>query len=427
MIKKILFVNFLFILCLLPLKAQTVKADKTELRRQTFEKVWNTVNEKHFDPNFGGVDWQKMREVYQPKAAAAKSDAEFYTVLRQMLGELKLSHFGIIPPAVEMNTSKSGEGYIGIGLKMLDNQAVISEIKPASTAEKSGLKTGFVIEKLDGKTTAEILAPLEKLLSAQSMHEAQKRLYRERVLLSYINGDAGTKAKVEILDGENNLQTFDVTRVENKSEMSQAFGNFPPQEVIFDAKILDGNIGYIRFNMWIVPQMPKIREAIRSMKDTNGIIIDLRGNPGGIGGMAPGIAGLLVKERVSLGSMKSRDSEMKFIVYPQANIYEGKIVILTDYGSASTSEIFAAGMQEIGRAKVVGEKSAGAVLPSVFEKLPDGATFQYVISDYKSPKNVLLEGRGVIPDVEVKQTRQALLEGRDLQLEEAVKIITNKK
>ena len=424
MTKKIIIFNLLFILCFLPLKAQTTKTANAKIRLQTFEKVWNTVNEKHFDPTFGGVDWQKMREIYQPKSTAAKSDAEFYAVLRQMLGELKLSHFGIIPPAVEMNTSKSGEGFIGIGLKMIDNQAIISDVKTDSPAGKSGLKTGFAIEKLDGKTIPEILAPLEKYLSAQSMHEAQKKIYRERVLASYINGDAGTKARVEISDGKNQMQIFNVARIENKSEMSPAFGNFPPQEVVFETKKLDGNIGYIHFNMWIVPQMPKIREAIRSMKDTKGIIIDLRGNPGGIGGMASGVAGLLVNERLSLGSMKSRDSEMKFIIYPQANIYDGKIVILTDYGSASTSEIFAAGMQEIGRAKVVGERSAGAVLPSVFEKLPDGATFQYVISDYKSPKNILLEGRGVIPDVEVKQTRQALLEGRDLQLEEAVKIIT---
>lgn len=423
MIKKLFIFNLIFIFSLLTLKAQATKTGETELRRQTFDKVWNTVNKKHFDPTFGGVDWQKMREIYQPKAAAAKSDAEFYSVLRQMLGELKLSHFGIIPPTVEIDTAKSGEGFIGIGLKMIDNQAVISEIKTASPAEKSGLKTGFTIEKLDGKTTAEILAPLEKFLSARTMPEAQKMLYRERTLLSVINGDDGTKAKIEVLNAKNQTQIFDVARVERKGEMSQALGNFPPQEVIFDSKILDGSIGYIRFNMWIVPQMPKIREAIRLMKDTNGIIIDLRGNPGGIGGMAPGVAGLLVKERLSLGSMKNRDSEIKFIVYPQANVYDGKIVILTDYGSASTSEIFAAGMQEIERAKVVGERSAGAVLPSVFEKLPNGATFQYVISDYKSPKNILLEGRGVIPDVEVKQTRQALLEGRDLQLEEAVKII----
>ncbi len=94
---------------------------------------------------------------------------------------------------------------------------------------------------------------------------------------------------------------------------------------------------------------------------------------------------------------------------------------------ASTSEIFAAGLQEIGRAKVVGETSAGAVLPSIFDTLPTGAIFQYVISDYKSPKNVLLENRGVIPDTEIKLTRASLLDGRDLQLEEAIKQITKEK
>ncbi len=88
-----------------------------------------------------------------------------------------------------------------------------------------------------------------------------------------------------------------------------------------------------------------------------------------------------------------------------------------------TSEVFAAGMQETGRAVVVGERSAGMILLSVFEKLPTGALFQYAISDYKSPKSILIEGRGVEPDAEIKQTRAALLEGRDLPLEEAVRRI----
>ena len=94
-----------------------------------------------------------------------------------------------------------------------------------------------------------------------------------------------------------------------------------------------------------------------------------------------------------------------------------------DHGSGSTSEVFSSGMQEIGRATVVGTTSAGAVLPSVFEKLPTGAIFQYAISDFRTPKNILLEGRGVEPDIEAKQTRKALLEGRDAQLDRAVEII----
>lgn len=434
MIKKIFLLYLLLFSCLLTLNAQTTavakdttKPDAAELRRQTFDKVWTTINERHFDPTFGGVNWLKVRETYEPKATAAKTDGELYSVLRQMLSELKLSHFSIFPPDVEMQTAQTASGFVGVELKMLDGKAVVSQIQTGSTAAQAGLKTGFIVEKIDGKTVAELLAPLDESLSKRSVPEAQRKIYRELTLLSIVNGRAATKAKIEVTDGKNQTQAFDVPRVERKSEMSPAMGNFPAQEVIFEAKRLADNVGYIRFNIWVIPQMLKIREAIRSMKDTSGIVIDVRGNPGGVGGMAPGIAGLLVKEQTSLGSMKSRDNETKFIVYPQPDAYQGKVVVLTDYGSASTSEIFAAGLQEIGRAKVVGETSAGAVLPSVFVKLPTGATFQYVISDYKSPKNILLENRGAIPDTEIKLTRASLLEGRDLQLEEAVRQIKNVK
>ncbi|MBA2380199.1 MAG: peptidase S41, partial [Blastocatellia bacterium] len=81
---------------------------------------------------------------------------------------------------------------------------------------------------------------------------------------------------------------------------------------------------------------------------------------------------------------------------------------------------------EIGRATVLGTSSAGAVLPSVFDTLPTGAIFQYAVSDYRSPREVLIEGRGVHPDVEVRQTRKALLSGGDAQLAAAVKVILEK-
>jgi carboxyl-terminal processing protease len=166
--------------------------------------------------------------------------------------------------------------------------------------------------------------------------------------------------------------------------------------------------------------MSRIKDTIRSMHDAPGIIIDLRGNPGGIGGMAAGIAGVLETKQTSLGVMRMRVGYNNFAVFPQPNPYTGPIVVVTDGGSASTSEIFAAGMQELGRATVVGERTMGAALPSVFFKLPTGAIFQYAIADFKTPKGVMVEGRGVVPDIEVKLTRKALLEGRDPQLEAAL-------
>ena len=433
MLKKLFLFNLLLFVSCVSTDAQTAvatkqtsKTDTAEIRRQSFEKVWTIINEKHYDPTFGGIDWQKVREVYEPKALAAKSDQEFHGVLRQMLGELKLSHFAVYQPDSEVKTVKVVRGVTGIELKILDDQAVVSQVQTGSAAEQAGIKMGFVIEKIDGKTTKELLAPLEASFAKRTLPDAQKRIYREGTLMSLLGGDIAAKAKIDVTNAKNQKQTFEVARAERKNEMSQAFGNFPPQEVIFESKRLDNNIGYIRFNMWMMPQMPKIREAVRTLKDTSGIIFDLRGNPGGIGGLATGVAGLLVKEQISLGSMTSRASETKFIVYPQGDVYAGKIVILTDHGTGSTSEVFAAGMQENGRATVVGERSAGAVLPSIFDTLPTGAIFQYAISDYKSPKNILIENRGVIPDTEIKLTRETLLGGRDLQIEEAIKQIKNK-
>jgi carboxyl-terminal processing protease len=169
--------------------------------------------------------------------------------------------------------------------------------------------------------------------------------------------------------------------------------------------------------------MEKVRQAIRSMSDAPGIIIDLRGNPGGVGVMANGMAGLLHSKQASLGTMKLRSGHMNFAVFPQPEPYTGPVAVLIDNGSASTSEIFAAGMQELGRAVVVGERSAGAALPSVFLKLPTGALFQYAVGDFKTPKGVLIEGRGVLPDIEVKLNRRELLGGHDSQLDRAVEQI----
>ncbi len=417
----------IFVLTVFSVQAQTeANAEQTKIRLQTFDKVWTTVNEKHFDPTFGGVDWKKVGEDYKPKAIAAKTDAEFYAVLQAMLGELNQSHFGIIPPNAEISATSSGEAEIGIEIQLIEGQAVISRVDPNSTAEKAGLKNGFIIEKIDGKTAGEIIAPLDEKLAKHHYTEPKKMLYRERTLMAAISGKAKSSVNIEAVDEKNEKRVYHVERIEYAGEMSPPMGNFPSQQVIFESKMLAENIGYIRFNVWVIPQMAKLREAIVSMKNARGIIFDLRGNPGGVGGMANGIAGLLYDKPDSLGTMKYRSGEMNFNIYPQAGAFTGKVIIITDYASASTSEVFAAGMQETGRAEIIGETTAGAVLPSVFEKLPNGALFQYAIADYKSPNKILIEGRGVIPDKEIKLTRKTLLENRDLQIEAAVGEITKK-
>src|SRR5262249_17413616 len=129
----------------------TAKAAGADTWRNCFDIVWQTVKDKHFDPNFGGVDWDKVRTQYEPRLSGIKSDGELYRLLQQMIGELHQSHFQIIPPeAVVEAESPNAAGSIGIDLRMIDDQATIIRVERKSAAERAGLRAGFVLKRIDG-------------------------------------------------------------------------------------------------------------------------------------------------------------------------------------------------------------------------------------------------------------------------------------
>ncbi len=190
-----------------------------------------------------------------------------------------------------------------------------------------------------------------------------------------------------------------------------------------ETKRLAGGIGYIRFNIFLMPLLQPIKQAIHHMRDAPGIIIDLRGNHGGVGAMTASIANDLFDKATNLGTMKLRQGEARFPVFPVSEPYTGPLFVLTDEASISSSEIFAGSLQEDGRAHVVGRGTPGMVLPSGFEPLPGGARLQLVYADFKTPKGVLLEGKGVQPDIPVELTRRTLLAEADPILDAAVAAI----
>jgi carboxyl-terminal processing protease len=144
--------------------------------------------------------------------------------------------------------------------------------------------------------------------------------------------------------------------------------------------------------------------------------------------MAMGMAGYFIdKPDQRLGTMHMRQTPLKFTVNPRPPTYPGPLAILVDGGSASTSEVFAGGMQDLGRARIFGTRTAGAALPSAIDRLPNGDAFQHALADYVSEGGRPLEGVGVIPDVEVKLTREALLEGRDPVLDAAIEWVHGRK
>src|SRR5947209_219659 len=399
----------------------TARESTPELRRETFEIVWRTIKEKHFDPKFNGVDWDKVHDVYAPRVNRVKNDEEFYKLLQEMLGELHQSHFVVLPPEYthKPESKEEVEADLGLSIRMIDDEAVIWRVLPASPAARAGLRPGFVIREIDGQTVQQISATVKK--REESPETTRGRIVdmiNERFL-----GAAGTAARLVYLDGSNHRHNLKIKREVLKGEMSPPVGDFPSILTEFESRRLANGIGYIRFNFFHPILNQRIREAIRSMSDAPGIILDLRGNPGGFDGVGQGLAGLLLDKKIILGTSRSREGFENYIVYPQKNPYSGPVVILVDSMSGSASESFSGGMQSIGRAVVIGETSGGGDLDASVDKLPTGALLLYAYADFVTAKGVSLEGRGVTPDIEVKLTRASLLSGNDSQLEAAVNYI----
>ena len=167
--------------------------------------------------------------------------------------------------------------------------------------------------------------------------------------------------------------------------------------------------------------MGEFGKAMKSFMKADGVIIDIRHNFGGIGGLSMGMAGWLVGERnTQLGTMYLRNQEIKFVVFPRAVTYAGPVAVLTDGLSVSTSEIFAGGLQDLGRAKIFGTQTAGAALPSIIDRLPNADGFQYAFANYITTGGKTLEAAGVTPDVQIKLTRESLLAGQDLVIQAAI-------
>jgi carboxyl-terminal processing protease len=401
--------RLLFALAALPLLGQS---PERKLDLDSFEKVWSTIRDKHWEKNPAGLDWQKIHDEYRPRVEQAQTRDEARAAMQEMLARLKQTHFGIFPATVynSVNEEAGGPGSPGIDLRVLDHEAIVVSVDPGSPAERAGVKPGWKLESARGQSMGELIQRLTDL----------PELTLTRAILAPLSGQPGGTVPVVMVDGSGAQIKLDLGLAALRGEAT-AFGNLPDNYVWVETKHL-GNTAYIRFNMFLdlVRVVTKFSELVKNCT-CDGLIVDLRGNPGGIGGMAMGLAGFLIdKPGERLGTMYMRDATLNFVINPRPPVFTGPVAILVGGTSASTSEIFAGGLQDLGRARVFGTRTAAAALPSVIERLPNGDGFQYAVANYISEGGKPLEGLGVKPDVEVKLTRAALLAGHDTVADAAV-------
>jgi carboxyl-terminal processing protease len=391
-------------------------------RLQVFQFVWEEVRRSHYDPKLGGVDWDAVRETYAPKARAAESDATFYAVLNEMLGELKQSHFGVIPPgafvAQEEARRRISDGEVGVSVQLVAGKPLIVRVRDGSPAARMGIPTGAELLAIDDTPAEAIL----QRIRARALPEVEERFEAYLAFRAYLSGRVGSEVTLRYRDLDGVERTAVLTRQAATGERVQ-FGFLPELRVRVESRILPGNIGYLAFNAFMPPVMRELPSRLRELKDTRGLIIDLRENIGGIGLMAGGVAGYLLPRETPLGIMRLRDGTFGIVAYPQQPQYAKPVVVLVDEFSVSTAEILAAGLQETKRAVVVGRSTPGKALPSKIVALLYGGYLQCVLADYETAAKRRLEGIGVQPDIPVELTREAFRTARDPVLQRAMEYL----
>jgi carboxyl-terminal processing protease len=385
--------HFLFFLVTASLFGATLTPQERQKNIASFEFVWTTIRDKHWDSSLDGPQWQAVHDELLPRMRKAESIGEARDVLRQMIARLHLTHYNIIPGDVYSDVSSDAPE----AAKPADVDVRVIDGKPIAV---SGKNAGKEIGGMD-----EVVARVDKQYKDSTLRD----MMLARAVKAKLSAEP---AKAQEFEGHPQGEPV-------------KFGLLPTQYFWIDSKRL-GDAEYIAFNIFLDP--PKLfstfDKAINDCAKCAGVIIDIRGNSGGIGGMAMGIAGYFVDEtNKQLGTMYTRGVPLKFAINPRSPHFNGKLAILVDGLSASTSEILAGGMQDLHRARIFGTHTAGAALPSVIERLPNGDGFQYAIANYVSQSGKTLEGNGVTPDVEVSPDPEALQKGRDVVLEAALKWI----
>ena len=244
-------------------------------------------------------------------------------------------------------------------------------------------------------------------------------------LLGHMYGPPHTKVSLAYLDGYGRRHNKVIVR-KSRGRGKVVAEVLPAFFIEFQARILEGNIGYIWFNHFAGSVDERFISALKSMRDAAGLIIDLRGNSGGFIEILDRVSQYLLFEETTFSIFKFRDRTINNILAPAEDAYEGPVVVLINVTSMSGSEIFASSMQTIGRAVVIGERSPGYSLLASWMKLPNGDAFMHTIAQNLTPDGRVIEDYGVVPDIEVALDRKALLGGRDSQLQMAIDYLQTK-
>ncbi|MBL0143472.1 MAG: hypothetical protein IPP91_15500 [Betaproteobacteria bacterium] len=387
-----------------------------EGREAALDFVWSTVNERYYDSRFNGVDWNAARERWGPRALAAGTDEQFWDLLDRMTGEIHDAHTRVESPRRAMEIERHESVTLGFAFRPFEGRLAVTSVSAESDAFWAGVRPGMALLEVGGEPAQAAYA--SALAETRDSSTAQARI--ASAARRTLRGDEGTAAILAFARGDGTPFTVSLTRKRTVS---------PPRVT---HRILPSGFGYIRLTSWTQSLQGATIAAIESLKGTPGLVIDLRGNPGGSALMVRNVAARFFKGKLEFGRALTRTGKPITLAFDWIEVvklkqelegtgtYSGPLVVLVSEGSASGSELFAGILQSQGRATIMGRTTCGCLLAYMgYADVPGGGKLAYSEVGFVFPGGKRIEGEGVVPDVPVALTIADLLVDRDRVLEEA--------
>ena len=365
---------------------------------EVFQQAWTYIRDNFFDPNFNGVNWNEVREQYQPYAAGARNPDELRRIISEMLGELNASHSGIAAP---QNTAPAPAiGRLGVRFDREEFEAKgalkITEVIPLTPAAITNMKVGEYLLAVDGASIG----------SRTNLDELLAYKIGKRVVLSVAaSADGGGKREVI------------VRPITGAAERNLFYRKWIEENRAYVSKISNGRLGYLHMADMSAGALTQLYLDLDvENRQRDGVVIDVRNNNGGF----VNVYAIDVFARRSYFNMTPRG----FSVSPSRSVLgqralELPTILVTNRHTLSDGEDFTEGYRSLRLGKVVGEPTAGWIIYTSGVQLIDGSNLRLPYDRITANDGTLMEMHPRPVDMPVAKPIGESLKGRDSQLEAA--------
>ena len=362
--------------------------------QKLFDKTWKVINREYYEPSLNNQNWYRWKEHYRNKI---KTDEDARVAIDTMIASLNEPYTRFMPKKdfEDLTTSITSKIY-GIGVNIYSNAGKIEifNVMPATPADFAQLKQGDIITAVNGKD---------------------------------INGMNVSDVAAIVRGPENSV--VELTILRNNKKLTKKIKRKEIKIKSVKSSILDNHIGYIQILSFMSGTTPnEFLEALENTKNTDSLILDLRGNTGGLLDNAVFIADMFINNG-TIVDIIYRNGYKKSIKAQDEHLGMQKpVVVLVNGASASASEILSGALKDTHKATLVGRKTFGKGLVQKVVPLPNQTGVNVTIARYLTPNGTDINKLGIKPDIEVGNEFDFFVGNqKDEQLEKAKEVLNNDK